>query len=1448
MQFTNLWIDFTHSFFTQDYHLGKLPSDFSTKFMFFSPEHLTELNYKFLLVTHDWETIELLESVVRRRTALTNQLGELSTASSDWTLLKLGYELANHHYNNVASATANISYALQHTIPNVKFFYPEPFIASPSYMHSDITFLHILQYWYWLWFLFIFLIIFFSTTFLGTLRWCTLRIRPRRETRGVSRSKCGDLITACVPVSWAISIIVYESADAIDLNDGFGTGELVVGVRAYQWGWEYYYPKSIDLNYNVRPSYSSFIGNSLNYSMSSGQNLDSNNLWRLYQNKIDDKVITPAHLLLLPVDSGKTANFLNYSGLGSNTLRGAGAFAKVSNFSKTYTTNLIYSPSSLTSKYNSMHNLYFDDNKFLNTVNYGLTRQHNLISPSATTTGFATLLDSHSTDRFMNYTLDYTVSKPTTSTYILEEPSHAPTSAIMSSESVFHVNKILGDESFFRNHPTLLKIVFAPNVLNLTNSDSDKTALNFPVLKLLNTGLNKIHSYNWSRFNDKAFLENRSLYTVNMTLWTKPIINNKVSMSSGVNTKTLPSDQSVRQYTNLSPRISHYNLANGVNPIVSNLISTGKTNPSTTFLDNYLSNQSGYADLATTEKIMGNRAFMPGNHPAVSSMSNTTNSFENDSMVSKSILFSNQKNLIVEQVKEKKLEIVDLLKGPRELSPAGFNSSYWSFFWQNSNPNLRLNPIINFNQLNSLLYLPPFTAYSEYDFRNDQSLDMFEDAFWENSLSSYTYYDYLSISNVFNKAVTESQKKIGLSDFFYAPMNLPAPVNNPAGLKKALESVGTVYANPVYFDDALQHPSFLKTHSFYQTPLLSDLNESDESYSSRKNFLQTDSSLLSTLTGTNSYAVFPQSYLSIFNNFRGDYEDFTWWSSRIPQSSSPIPAINMSFSDDLDYLNIFVNLDSYQTTFNSRRFSGLINLRSTARNLIVNSNAFQKVARARFDENRANTNSLQLSYLGQKQPFVTDSKVPYLSMLKKNQESFYSTPLYHSTTLHNVNLSESLLNFLNTPVYDFPFLLAQTSDVTRHAWIDWFSQWKYIEVQPSSVSRFSTLGVPYLRKPFDFNTSSGEKFQDTEAYFTRISRSRRNYLPNWLYSPYLYNRFYVWNKLGKISDTLLEVSMSAAFQKNILQQMSWYWTKDSYRDCSQTGLTYSFSGDNVYNKSTFRPFTSIQSYYTTINHLTDILSRRELLYRQYFESKNAVIRLPSELTANPFNPLINDLKSYFLFVDPTSYVGEDSRSTIYPSLSYFKLLYIKELPSYFTSLLHKLPVNTGVIDKYLLFYFGGSNLNTIGRNEELYRNPYRPLRKGVSSMLRLHATGAIAMPIEMRLQVLASSRDVIHSWSIPSAGVKIDCVPGYTSHKIMVFLLTGIYWGQCQEICGRYHHWMPIVAYFMKRDLFFLWCTHFVFNPSSASQWDISDRQFNDYLRLVSYDKSSWLTEVAHRL
>ncbi len=119
---------------------------------------------------------------------------------------------------------------------------------------------------------------FYFITFISVVRWCNLRVRPKRETRGVSRSKCADLITACVPVSWAASIIISETVDASDYYDGFGTGELVIGIRAYQWGWEYFYPRNIDTNYNLRLSYSALLGRSVKYSTSSSELMDSNQL------------------------------------------------------------------------------------------------------------------------------------------------------------------------------------------------------------------------------------------------------------------------------------------------------------------------------------------------------------------------------------------------------------------------------------------------------------------------------------------------------------------------------------------------------------------------------------------------------------------------------------------------------------------------------------------------------------------------------------------------------------------------------------------------------------------------------------------------------------------------------------------------------------------------------------------------------------------------------------------------------------------------------------------------------------------------------------------------------------------------------------------------------------------------------------------------------------------
>jgi len=125
--------------------------------------------------------------------------------------------------------------------------------------------------------------------------------------------------------------------------------------------------------------------------------------------------------------------------------------------------------------------------------------------------------------------------------------------------------------------------------------------------------------------------------------------------------------------------------------------------------------------------------------------------------------------------------------------------------------------------------------------------------------------------------------------------------------------------------------------------------------------------------------------------------------------------------------------------------------------------------------------------------------------------------------------------------------------------------------------------------------------------------------------------------------------------------------------------------------------------------------------------------------------LIDEVKSSYLLVDPMSYTSESSRDFFYFSLPFFKFLVFKSLISDLISTTKNLPLNTNLVNEYLFFYAFNTDTTKLGLNENLYKDQHRPLKKSITNMLRLHGTGAIAMPVDVRLQILASSRDVIHS-------------------------------------------------------------------------------------------------------
>jgi heme/copper-type cytochrome/quinol oxidase subunit 2 len=74
----------------------------------------------------------------------------------------------------------------------------------------------------------------------------------------------------------------------------------------------------------------------------------------------------------------------------------------------------------------------------------------------------------------------------------------------------------------------------------------------------------------------------------------------------------------------------------------------------------------------------------------------------------------------------------------------------------------------------------------------------------------------------------------------------------------------------------------------------------------------------------------------------------------------------------------------------------------------------------------------------------------------------------------------------------------------------------------------------------------------------------------------------------------------------------------------------------------------------------------------------------------------------------------------------------------------------------------------------------------------LRTKRTLVLPAHVNLTLITNSYDVVHSWFVPGLGLKIDCVPGRSTHHTFYIDNIGFYYGQCAEICGRYHHHMPI--------------------------------------------------------
>nr|AFG29131.1 cytochrome c oxidase subunit II [Tetanocera fuscinervis] len=91
----------------------------------------------------------------------------------------------------------------------------------------------------------------------------------------------------------------------------------------------------------------------------------------------------------------------------------------------------------------------------------------------------------------------------------------------------------------------------------------------------------------------------------------------------------------------------------------------------------------------------------------------------------------------------------------------------------------------------------------------------------------------------------------------------------------------------------------------------------------------------------------------------------------------------------------------------------------------------------------------------------------------------------------------------------------------------------------------------------------------------------------------------------------------------------------------------------------------------------------------------------------------------------------------------------------------------------------------------------------------LDTDNRIILPMNSHIRILVTASDVIHSWTVPALGVKVDGTPGRLNQTNFLINRPGLFFGQCSEICGANHSFMPIVIESVPTKTFIHWVNSF---------------------------------------
>jgi cytochrome c oxidase subunit 2 len=114
-------------------------------------------------------------------------------------------------------------------------------------------------------------------------------------------------------------------------------------------------------------------------------------------------------------------------------------------------------------------------------------------------------------------------------------------------------------------------------------------------------------------------------------------------------------------------------------------------------------------------------------------------------------------------------------------------------------------------------------------------------------------------------------------------------------------------------------------------------------------------------------------------------------------------------------------------------------------------------------------------------------------------------------------------------------------------------------------------------------------------------------------------------------------------------------------------------------------------------------------------------------------------------------------------------------------------------------------VNDIGETIEFdsYMVPDSELEPGQLRLLEVD--NRVILPVDTHIRLIITARDVIHSFAVPSLGLKLDALPGRLNQTSVIINREGVFYGMCSELCGIYHFAMPIVIEAVSLESYLLW-------------------------------------------